>query len=54
MQYPVLGASRLKVKVELLYHKMTSNPPKLNVVGGSYQGKVESLVKKLKGELTVR
>ena len=44
----------MKVKVELLYHKVTSSPPKLNVVGGSYQGKVESWVKKLKGELSVR
>ena len=54
VQYPVLGASKLKVKVELLYHKMSSNAPKLNVVSGSYQGKTESLLKKLKGELTVR
>lgn len=52
--FPVTGARNLKVRVEILHERMTPVAPKLNVTINAYQGLEESLVKRVKDQLTMQ
>jgi hypothetical protein len=54
VEFPIIGARSIKVRVELLHERLTSIPPKLNVTISLYQGREDSLVKKVKEELTMK
>jgi hypothetical protein len=52
--FPVTGARSLRVRVELLHERLSVIPPKMNIAVGSYQGLEESLVRRVREELSMR